>query len=140
MSPVKLAVPVLTVLLFLTQPIKALDREAFLWAIRQVETGDDPHLVGTRGERGAYQFSWSTWRQHTRHAFIEAHGPFAHEVALRHLRWIEQHLVVFAEPTVVRLAEVWNAGLTNVRRGHVPAATQDYARRVEALYLTRTQH
>ncbi len=42
---------------------EVLNVDAFLWAIRQVESGDNPQAIGPRGERSAYQFMEATWRE-----------------------------------------------------------------------------
>ena len=55
-------------------------------------------------------------------------------VALRHYAWLQDGLErVGLTATPYRIAAAWNAGLGATVRGHLSAATLDYARRVENL-------
>lgn len=67
---------------------RPLDLDAMLWAIRQVETGDNPRALGRLGERSAYQFRALTWRNYVRAPFrLATTNPHAADlVAARHLR------------------------------------------------------
>lgn len=107
-------------------------RDAFLRAIAEVETGNNPRKVGRLGERGQYQFRLATWRQHTKRPFGEAHSPsIAHAVASRHYDWILQTLQRNGkQPTPFMIAAAWNSGVTRVSSGRIPAVSRDYAQRV----------
>ena len=107
-------------------------RDAFLRAIAEVETGNNPRRVGRMGERGPYQFRAATWQQHTRQPFRDAHNPaIAHAVASRHYDWIMQQLERNGRPaTPYMVAAAWNSGVTRVSSGRIPAASRDYAQRV----------
>jgi soluble lytic murein transglycosylase-like protein len=107
-------------------------RDAFLRAIAEVETGNNPRKVGRSGERGLYQFRQNTWRQHTRRPFYDAHSPaVAHDVATRHYEWILQSLQRNGQrPTPYMIAAAWNSGVSRVSSGRIPASTRDYAQRV----------
>lgn len=109
-----------------------LDRDLFLRAIGEVETGGNPRAVGSRGERGIFQFSRRTWQQYTTRSFSEAHVPsVAIGVAERHFDWLHEGIVRNGrEPTPYLLAAAWNAGLTRALSGNLPRATRDYALRV----------
>jgi soluble lytic murein transglycosylase-like protein len=107
-------------------------RDAFLRAIAEVETGNNPRKVGRLGERGQYQFRQATWRQHTRQPFRDAHNPsIAHAVASRHYDWILQQLERNGKrATPYMVAAAWNSGIGRVTSGRIPAASKDYAQRV----------
>lgn len=108
------------------------ERDAFLRAIAEVETGNNPRKVGRLGERGPYQFRLATWRQHTSRPFREAHSPaVAHAVASRHYDWIIRTLERQGRPvTPYLIAAAWNSGVTRVSSGRIPPAARDYAQRV----------
>lgn len=107
-------------------------RDAFLRAIAEVETGNNPRKIGRLGERGQYQFRLATWRQHTKRPFGEAHSPaVAYAVASRHYDWILQTLERNGrQPTPYMIAAAWNSGVSRVSSGRIPAASRDYAERV----------
>jgi len=107
-------------------------RDAFLRAIAEVETGNNPRKVGRLGERGQYQFRLATWRQHTSRPFREAHSPsVAYTVAARHYDWILQSLERNGKrATPFMIAAAWNSGVTRVNSGRIPAVSRDYAQRV----------
>jgi hypothetical protein len=115
----------------------ALDTEAMLWALRQVETGENPKAIGPFGERSAYQFLPSTWAEYTDAKFEQwasSDAPLVHRVAKRHLARIcaalfrEQQL---AEPAMI--AAAWRYGIGNAVR----CARTDYSRRTANLYWDR---
>jgi hypothetical protein len=107
-------------------------RDAFLRAIAEVETGNNPRKVGRLGERGQYQFRQGTWRQHSRQPFRDAHNPsVAHDVASRHYDWILQQLERSGKrATPFMVAAAWNSGIGRVTSGRIPAVSKDYAQRV----------
>ena len=113
----------------------------FLYAIRQVESGDRyDGPPGSMGELGAYQFRRQVWYQHTREPFEAARTAYADTVAAEHYRWIESGLTsVGMNPTHWNIAAAWNSGLTAVRSGRIPRSTRDYANRVENLALDRAE-
>jgi hypothetical protein len=120
-----------------TRPVSAatidpVERDAFLNAIAQVETGGNTRAIGRQGERGMFQFNRTTWRLHTKRAFQDAHDPqVAYSVAVRHYEWLFDGFVRNGrEPTPYLMAAAWNAGLSRALSGRPPAATRDYARRV----------
>ena len=110
----------------------SIDRDAFLKAIAEVETGGNPRAVGRLGERGLYQFRKETWRQHTRRSFFEAHNPnVSYQVASQHFDWLYDGLVRNGvRPTNYLLAAAWNAGLSRALSGNASKSTRNYARRV----------
>lgn len=111
-------------------------RDTFLYAIRQVETGDNPAKVGRHGELGAYQFRRATWEQHTTTPFAWARNPIAAmTVAEAHYEWLKARLrLAGVSPTPYRLALAWNAGVSAAIHRHPPKASVDYANRVDNLY------
>ncbi len=112
--------------------LEALDVEAFLAAIRAVESGGDPHAVGPGGELSAYQFTELTWRQHTEVAFTWAQSPkFADKIAKSHLAWLSGRLIQRRVSITPRtLAMAWHRGPAAVHSG-------DYEERVVNLYESR---
>jgi soluble lytic murein transglycosylase-like protein len=106
-----------------------------LWAIREVETGNNPRAIGRLGERGAYQFRRHTWQQIAEgRPFHLAHTAEADTVARRFLRRLEDGLASAGlAPTAYNLALAWNAGLGRVVSGNIPRASIDYAARVSRL-------
>lgn len=114
---------------------QSIDREAFLKAVAEVETGGNTRAIGSQGERGLYQFGRTTWSRHTKRAFADAHNPrIAHDVAVQHFVWLFSRLEANgAEPSAYRLAVAWNAGLSRALSGKAPKSTRDYARRVSIL-------
>jgi soluble lytic murein transglycosylase-like protein len=108
------------------------ERETFLRAVAEVETGGNPRAIGRRGERGMFQFTRTTWRLHTRRAFADAHVPsVSFEVAARHYDWLYDGLVRNGRtPTPYLMAAAWNAGLSRVVNGPLPRSSRDYATRV----------
>jgi soluble lytic murein transglycosylase-like protein len=114
---------------------QALDREAFLRAIAEVETGGNSRAVGRRGERGMYQFGRTTWRQYTSRPHSDAHIPVvAHGIAVRHFDWLQAELARNGrQPTPYLMAVAWNGGVGRAIGGRAPFATRDYATRVSNL-------
>lgn len=108
------------------------ERDAFLRAIAEVETGGNPRAIGSRGERGMFQFTRTTWRLHSRRAFADAHIPsVSFEVAASHYEWLRDGLIRNGRnPTPYLLAAAWNAGLGRVVNGGLPRSSRDYANRV----------
>lgn len=108
------------------------EREAFLRAIAEVETGGNARAVGRHGERGMFQFTRTTWRLHSRRAFVDAHIPsVSFEVAAQHYEWLCNGLVRNGRaPTPYLLAAAWNAGLARAINGPLPRSSRDYASRV----------
>lgn len=108
------------------------EREAFLRAVAEVETGGNARAIGRRGERGMFQFTRTTWRLHTQRAFVDAHIPsVSFAVAARHYDWLYDGLRRNGrEPTPYLMAAAWNAGLGRVVNGQLPRSSRDYASRV----------
>lgn len=117
------------------QPSVAPDRDSFLRAVAEVETGGNPRAVGRRGERGLYQFSFGTWQRYTAQPFHSAHDPIiAHDIAVRHFEWLQDQLRAGGrKPTAFQLAVAWNSGLNRALSGRYPKSTRDYAGRVANL-------
>ena len=110
----------------------ASERETFLRAIAEVETGGNPRAIGRRGERGMFQFTRTTWRLHSKRAFADAHIPsVSFDVAAQHYEWLHNGLIRNGRtPTPYLLAAAWNAGLSRVVNGQLPRSSRDYASRV----------
>lgn len=112
-----------------------MDREAFLKAVAEVETGGNTRAVGRLGERGLYQFNRPTWKRYTKRSFLDAHDPvIAHDIAVQHFIWLHARLTANGrEPTDYQMAVAWNGGLSRALSGKFPRSTRDYARRVSTL-------
>ena len=105
----------------------------FLYAIRQVETGDRyDGPPGPFGELGAYQFRRQVWAQHTRVPFSQARTSYADQVAAKHYQWIADSLrSLGVADSAWNCAAAWNCGVDKVRTGRIPRTTRDYAERVQ---------
>lgn len=56
------------------------------------------------------------------------------EVAVRHYEWLKTTLTrAGIEPSTYNIALAWNAGVNAVIKGRIPAASKDYATRVNNL-------
>lgn len=119
----------------------SIDRDAFLRAISEVESGGNSRAVGPSGERGMFQFRRSTWRQYTRRSFYEAHkASVATAVAAKHFEWLLDGFYRNGRtPTPYLVAAAWNAGLSKTLSGNMPRATRDYARRVSNIVASLSQ-
>lgn len=94
----------------------------FLRAVALVESGNDPRAVGAAGERGRFQMT---------PAVVATCGGFGEREAARWERQLERELLAAGiAPLPFNVALAWNAGPNAVRRGAVPLASYDYARRV----------
>jgi hypothetical protein len=104
----------------------------FLYAIRQVESGDRyDGPAGPGGELGAYQFRSEVWRQYTDAPFSSAQTAMADDIASRHFWQIVHRLQSHGiEPTTWNIAAAWNGGFRAVIKGRIPRSTRDYAMRV----------
>jgi len=113
-------------------PQPEIDREAFLTAIAEVETGGNSRAVGRLGERGQFQFRGSVWRQYTNRSFFEAHNPtMSYYVAVKHFDWlVDGFRRNGRHPTPYLMAAAWNSGLTRTLSGRLPSSTRSYAQRV----------
>lgn len=111
-----------------------LDIVAILWAIRQVETGDNPRARGVHGERGAYQFMPDTWKRHApaRANIVLAEDPvWADRVARSYLNEIMRELARRELPAApAYIAAGWQYG---PRWAPLPVKS-NYAQRVTNLY------
>lgn len=105
-------------------------------AIRQVENVKVPAKRGPAGELGYYRITPAVWKQHSSRPFALCGTDPVLELAVAqaHLAWLRSNL---SNPTPERLGMAWNAGLGAVQRGTVPAAAQDYGRRVANLVRER---
>lgn len=110
-------------------------RDAFLEAVAIVETNGNPRAVGSLGERGLYQFTRTTWKQHTKRSHYEAHDPnYSTVIARKHYDWLYQHLSNRGfPPSPYWLAVAWNSGLKRTTSGRFPSVSRQYAERVTNL-------
>ncbi len=120
----------------------AIDREKFLDAVKEVETGGRLGAVGRNGERGPWQFTPGVWRQHSRLSFWRAHNyDDSRTVARLHFEWIKTRLEANGvEATPLTIAYAWNCGVAATVTNSVPRSTRDYASRVVNIYEAQTRH
>jgi len=116
----------------LAAEVSRVERETFLKAIAEVETGGNARAIGRKGERGMFQFTRTTWRLHSKRAFADAHIPsVSFDVAAQHYDWLYDGLIRNGrQPTPYLIAAAWNAGLGRVVNGQLPRSSRDYASRV----------
>lgn len=113
----------------------SVDKDSFLKAVAQVESGNDPRAVGRMGERGVFQFRKDTWKQYTKRSFFKAHDrSVSYQVALKHYEWLYDGFIRNGyKPTPYLMASAWNSGLTRTLSGKAPSSTRNYARRVATI-------
>ena len=109
----------------------------FKAAVCQVESGCNDGKIGTKGERGRYQFMEATWKQYTNLPHSAAHVQSNSEMVMdKHCRWMMLALKRLGrEVTVKNLALLHNAGYGNMERRTIKASNYDYAERVNAVYI-----
>jgi hypothetical protein len=119
----------------ISHPAIAASRTETLQAIHWVENPSDSVRPGPCGELGAYQFRAATWQMHSQLPFAEAiDRQTSDEVAVRHYEWLKTTLTrAGVEASTYNIALAWNAGVNAVIRGRIPAASRDYATRVNNL-------
>jgi soluble lytic murein transglycosylase-like protein len=111
----------------------SINKDAFLYAIRQVESGDNHAAIGKRGERGAYQFTASTWKMYSKQSHKNAHYEVhATIIAFNHLEYLIKKVGGY---DVKKLALAWNCGLRGMKKPS--KRSKDYAERVNNLYESR---
>ncbi len=122
-------------MLGMAAPVRASLRSDVLEAIHMVENPHDVRRPGRHGELGAYQFRQETWRMHSQAPFAQALDRSASDaVAIQHFEWISRSFTrAGVSVTAYNVALAWNGGLQAAIKGRVPAATRDYAERVNNL-------
>lgn len=101
-----------------------------LKAVALVESGGNPHAIGERGERGAFQMMPQV---------VAECGGYNERAALVQMKRIEAALIhAGVDPQPYNLALAWNAGIGRVLRGGAPERAYGYARRVEAVFSDLT--
>lgn len=110
-------------------------RDSFLSAVALVETGNNPRAVGSKGERGLYQFTRQTWKQHTKKSHYKAHDPsYSQVIAKKHYDWLYKNLTRKGYPaSPYWIAVAWNSGLKRTTTGRAPGMSRRYAERVTNL-------
>lgn len=93
---------------------------------------------GKSGEKGPYQITHQVWNQYTMLDFtdnnVKQHGK---EIALCHLDWIYFQLKKNNLPeTAFAYAAAWNAGWNSYFSGTYSLAKEDYAKRVQNIYIS----
>jgi hypothetical protein len=90
---------------------KPVPAEVMLWAIAQVETGDDNSKIGRAGERSRWQLGMAEWYSHTGENFAYAtfNPVLARQIAGQHLERLTTLLLKRGLlPTPSRLYRKWN--------------------------------
>jgi hypothetical protein len=113
-----------------------INESKLLHAIEMVENwkGRD----GQDGEKGPYQITERLWHQYTLLDFtdenVREHGR---EVALCHLDWLHLQMKKHGIPeTSFSYAVAWCAGWNALKTGIYSKAKEDYAKRVQNIYLS----
>jgi len=121
---------------FRAPALEVIDEGVLLWAIAEVESRNNDAAVGTRGERGRWQFMAATWRGlMPKHAHAEAAdyavaATAAHKLYARILETLNKRGMAV---TVENIAMAWNLG----EWFNEAKATTAYARSVAHLYADR---
>lgn len=118
---------------------RTLNAGALLNAIAQVETGNQAHRVGRKGERGRCQFMQATWYRYTTADFrvwASRDSQLSRWVETAHMGYLCRKLFSPGQtPEPLLLAAAWRYGpgaaVRNVRG--------DYAQRVANLYWEAVQ-
>jgi len=120
------------VLSLLVTAASASDRWETLQAIHWIENPTESVQPGRFGELGAYQFRRATWQMHTKQPFqLAINRAESDKVAVAHYEWIKTGLQRNGiNPSPFNIALAWNAGLSAVVQGRVPAVSRGYASRV----------
>ena len=125
-------------------------------AVIQVESGGQPDMVGSKGERGLMQVMESTWKETTRRQFGQA-IPFAKAfdpelnrtvgtAYLAHLhQFLQGHREEWQADERSLLLACYNAGPQRVAKAgfkldKLPASTRDYVSRASSLHDSFLQH
>ncbi len=127
------------------QPCVPVDFDVLLWAIAEVETGNNDRKVGKCGSRSKFQISEKVWRQWAgNRSFSFCRGAEAKDCALEHLAWLDRHIprvtLVERYEREFALGWAWNSGLESyLNRGHDKRYLKvaNYAQRVQDTYQSR---
>ncbi|HEY0966965.1 MAG TPA: hypothetical protein VGD88_06220 [Opitutaceae bacterium] len=128
----------LFILLAATGLAQPLNQERFLYAVRQVETGNGwDGTPGRHGEVSHWQITPGVWRQHTALPFSLARDPaHAKAVAAKHARWLAAGLQRAGyTPTPARVGTAWNVGLEGFLRSG--GRITDHGQRIANLYAAK---
>jgi hypothetical protein len=115
--------------------LRAASREATLLAIHEIENPRNLPTPGRRGELGAYQFRYATWKMHTDIPFYRAVDKSVSDViAVRHYEWLKRGLERARLPaSPYNIALAWNSGLAATVAGRSPRVAHRYAERARNL-------
>lgn len=115
--------------------LRAASREATLRAIHAIENPRNLPTPGPRGELGAYQFRYATWKMHTDIPFYRAVDKIVSDtIAVRHYEWLKRGLERARLPaTAYNIALAWNSGLAATVAGKSPRVAHRYAERARNL-------
>jgi len=109
-----------------------MDDSRFLYAVRQVETGDK-WQIGSKGERTPYQFMASTWARYSATPASYLRPDVVDAVARAHLATIKATLRQRGLPVnVATVAAAWRHGANS--KSLMREARTSYATRIKALY------
>ena len=99
---------------------EGIDAAVLIEAIADVESGNNPSVIGKLGERGRCQFRRSVWQAYTNAEFIAwaPHDcPFTRDIERRHLAWLCKELERQGhalDPALI--AAAWRYGVTRAAR------------------------
>jgi hypothetical protein len=120
---------------FAVSSLVAASRDATLQAIHAIENPRNLPTPGPRGELGAYQFRYATWKMHTDLPFYRAVDKSVSDViAVKHYEWLKRGLERARLPaTAYNIALAWNSGLAATVAGKSPKVAHRYAERARNL-------
>lgn len=115
--------------------LSAASREATLRAIHEIENPRNLSTPGPRGELGAYQFRYATWKMHTDIPFYRAVDKSVSDtIAVKHYEWLRRGLERARLPaSAYNIALAWNSGLAATVSGKSPRPAHRYADRARNL-------
>lgn len=119
----------------LASPLALPDLPALLWAIAEVESGNNPAAIGKNGERTRYQIKWSTWNRYTGLGMVGCSEEAAQDVVVQYLLEIAQNLVRHGRP--INPCTLYVAYRTGQYRPTLARGVTDSGIRVENLYEDR---
>lgn len=124
----------------------------FVWSVAWAESRMDNNAIGSKGERGAWQFTRAGWSDAMRLlgwklSFMKAHDPgYAYPAAGKLLNDIQSRLakIFKRQPTANEVFCAWNMGMKGFRSrkymvSRAPKVTRDGIERMQEFLIKGTK-